>query len=179
MAIEQEMERKSINVPTLPVCSPGLDRVQRSQTEFYQKAHRSLCFNHIQIECHLVADQCQADAYAPLGLTRLDRVRNEDVRKILGAAPISEKMREAHLRWHGHVACSRVESVAGRALHLSPDGRCPRGRPKKRWMDRIKQDMKHINAAHEDALDRKKWRPMCQTVDQWTLHQCGINARKE
>ncbi len=53
----------------------------------------------------------------------------------------------------------------GRALHLSPDERHPRGRPMKRWMDRIKQDMKQINAAPEDALDRKKWRAMCQTAD--------------
>ncbi len=97
-----------------------------------------------------------------LWLTRLDRVRNEDVRKILGVAPISEKMREARLRCYGHVIRSGEESVAGQALHLSPDGRRP---PKKRWMDRIKQDMKQINAAPEDALNWKKWRAMCQTAD--------------
>ncbi len=92
-----------------------------------------------------------------LGLTRLDRVRNEDVRNILGVAPISEKMRQAGLCWYGHVVCSGEESVA--------DENCTWGRPKKRWMDRIKQDMKQINAAPEDALDRKKWRAMCQTAD--------------
>ncbi len=62
-------------------------------------------------------------------------------------------MREARLRWYGHVIRSGEESVAGRALHLSPDGQRPRGRPKKKRMDRIKQDMKQINAAPEDALD--------------------------
>ncbi len=65
-----------------------------------------------------------------LGLTRLYLVRNEDVRKILGVAPISEKMSEARLCWYGHVVHSGEESVAGRALQLSPDGRRPRGQSK-------------------------------------------------
>lgn len=88
-----------------------------------------------------------------LGLTRLDQVMNKDVWKVLGVAPIIEKMREAHLHWYGRRG---EESVARRALRLSPDGRQPHGQPKKRWMDRIKENMKQINAAPEDTLDQKK-----------------------
>ncbi|XP_056112726.1 uncharacterized protein LOC130089448 [Rhinichthys klamathensis goyatoka] len=96
-----------------------------------------------------------------LGLTRLDHVMN--IRKIMGVAPITEKMREARLRWYGHVIRSEEESVARRALRLSPEGKSERrGRPKKRWMDRIKEDMKYIDVAPEDALDRRKWRKACR-----------------
>ena len=100
-----------------------------------------------------------------LGLTRLDHVMNTDVRKRMGVAPIVEKMREARLRWHGHVVRSDANSVARTALRLDPPGQRPRGRPKKRWMDRINEDMKIVNAAPEDALDRNKWRRLCKCAD--------------
>ncbi|VDP11736.1 unnamed protein product [Heligmosomoides polygyrus] len=37
------------------------------------------------------------------GVTRLDRIRNEAIRQKFGVAPIADKMREARLRWYGHV----------------------------------------------------------------------------
>ena len=37
-----------------------------------------------------------------LGITRLDRVRNEEVRKKLNTGEVSTKLREARLRWAGH-----------------------------------------------------------------------------
>lgn len=58
-----------------------------------------------------------------LGLTRWDQVMNEDVRKTMGVTPITEKMREARLRWYGHVVRSEEESVAKRAMRLNPEGK--------------------------------------------------------
>ncbi|VDO19279.1 unnamed protein product [Heligmosomoides polygyrus] len=37
------------------------------------------------------------------GVTRIDRIRNDAIRQKFGVAPISDKMREARLRWYGHV----------------------------------------------------------------------------
>ena len=37
------------------------------------------------------------------GKTRMDKVRNEDIRSLVGVAPIEDKMRENHLRWFGHI----------------------------------------------------------------------------
>ncbi|XP_046384898.1 uncharacterized protein LOC124155227 [Ischnura elegans] len=85
-----------------------------------------------------------------LGTSRLDHVMNVDIRKRMGAAPITDKMREARLRWYGHAVRSDENSVARTAMRLSPEGR---GRPKMRWLDRIKEDMKTINATPVDALD--------------------------
>ena len=100
-----------------------------------------------------------------LGVTRLDHVINEDVRKTLGVAPISEKMREARLRWYGHVVRADAESVARRALALSPDGQRPRGRPKKRWMDCLREDMQVTGVRPAVAADRTKWKAKCRKAD--------------
>ncbi|XP_026042711.1 uncharacterized protein LOC113033277 [Astatotilapia calliptera] len=100
-----------------------------------------------------------------LGLTRWDHVMNTDVRKRMGIAPITDKMQEARLRWYGHVVRSDENSVVRTALRLSPQGRRPRGRPKRRWMDRIKDDVKKIEADLTDALDRPKWRRLCRKAD--------------
>jgi len=38
-----------------------------------------------------------------LGLTLRDKKRNDDIRRILGVVCITDKVREAKLRWFGHV----------------------------------------------------------------------------
>lgn len=100
-----------------------------------------------------------------LGLTRFDRIRNEDVRRRWGVAPIAEKMREGRLRWYGHVVRREENSLAKTAMRLEIAGQRLRGRPKKRWMDRLMEDMRHVNVAPEDALDRAKWRRTCRQAD--------------
>jgi len=37
------------------------------------------------------------------GHTRMDRVRNDDIRDRLGVAPIEEKLVQHRLRWFGHI----------------------------------------------------------------------------
>jgi len=101
-----------------------------------------------------------------LGLTRLDHVTNIDVRTQLKVAPITEKMRQARLRWYGHVMRRGEEAVVPTALRLEPAGRRPRGRPKKRWLDRINEDltMPRIEQHGEEPSMR-------------TLQPSGIDAR--
>jgi len=61
-----------------------------------------------------------------LGLTRLDHVTNLDVRTQLKVAPITEKMRQARLRWYGRRPRDE-EGRRGSCLHRSPPwtGRSP------------------------------------------------------
>ena len=44
-----------------------------------------------------------------LGVTRKDRIRNKYIRGSLKVGPISEKIREARLRWYGHVRRRSIE----------------------------------------------------------------------
>ncbi|XP_039891991.1 uncharacterized protein LOC120736091 [Simochromis diagramma] len=100
-----------------------------------------------------------------LGITRRDRVTIEDIQKRLGVAPIKENMLKSRLRWYGHVIRSYENSVAKTAMMIDPEGCQPRGRPQKRWMAKIKEDIKTVNASPEDALDRTKWRNLCGRAD--------------
>lgn len=66
---------------------------------------------------------------------------------------------EARLRWFGNV--QRRDNYNGRTLRLELRGsRRWRGRPKRRFMAVVKEDMKLTGVRLEDAEDRSKWRQM-------------------
>ena len=66
------------------------------------------------------------------GYTKLDRLRNEIIRKSVGVAHIEDKLRESRLSWFGHVKRRRVDAPVRRCESISlSEGRRGRGRPKK------------------------------------------------
>lgn len=62
-----------------------------------------------------------------LGITLLNLVPNETTKITLGIATIHEKMREAHLRWNGHVSRSHTDFVIKWITSRSPIEKQPRG----------------------------------------------------
>ena len=65
------------------------------------------------------------------GKTRKNRVRNEDIQKMVGVAPIQDKLRENRLRWFGHVQRRPTETVVRRCDPGVAEGICRgRGRPR-------------------------------------------------
>jgi hypothetical protein len=48
------------------------------------------------------------------------------------------------LRWSGHVACMGERRGAYRALVGKPEGRRPLGRPRHRWENNIKMDLRQV-----------------------------------
>jgi hypothetical protein len=68
------------------------------------------------------------------GHTRMDRVRNDDIRDRLGVAPIEEKLVQYRLRWFGHVQRRPLEAPVHRGV-ISRDINIMRGRgrPKLTW----------------------------------------------
>ncbi|EYC11992.1 hypothetical protein Y032_0048g1550 [Ancylostoma ceylanicum] len=78
------------------------------------------------------------------GITRLDRICNQDIRQRFGVAPITDKLREARLRWYGHVLRAESDSVCKFGFNLGLTGKRPKGRPKQRWMDTLHADPKTV-----------------------------------
>jgi hypothetical protein len=68
------------------------------------------------------------------GHTRMDRVRNDDIRDRLGVAPIKEKLVQYRLRWFGHVQRRPSEAPVHCGVLSQPNNvRRGRGRPKLTW----------------------------------------------
>ncbi|KAK3524753.1 hypothetical protein QTP86_002469 [Hemibagrus guttatus] len=100
-----------------------------------------------------------------LGVTRLDRIRNEYIRGTAHVGCLGDKVREARLRWFGHVQRRESEYIGRRMLDMGLPGRRQRGRPKRKYMDVINEDMKLVGARVEDAEDRDRWREMIRCGD--------------
>ncbi|KAK3535973.1 hypothetical protein QTP70_022853 [Hemibagrus guttatus] len=100
-----------------------------------------------------------------LGVTRLDRIRNEYIRGTAHVGRLGDKVREARLRWFGHFQRRDSEYIGRRMLDMGLPGRRQRGRPKRRYMDVINEDMKLVGASVEDAEDRDRWREMIRCGD--------------
>ena len=77
------------------------------------------------------------------GKTRMDKVRNEDIRNLVGVASIENKMREHRLRWFSHVGRRPIDVPVKRVekIDIKQDKKL-RERPKMTWMEVVKKDMK-------------------------------------
>jgi hypothetical protein len=71
---------------------------------------------------------------------------------------IRDKLREARLRWFGHVTRRPPDYVAHRVDQVVVDGQRPRGRPKLSWSQAVKNDMGRCGVTVGDALARSDWR---------------------
>ncbi|GJX21405.1 cell division control protein 6 homolog B-like protein [Tanacetum coccineum] len=71
---------------------------------------------------------------------------------------IINKMREGWLRWFGHVKRRPQSTPVRRVGALVVDDLRRRGRPKLRWEDRVKHDMKEVLLSEDMTSNRNKWR---------------------
>ena len=93
-----------------------------------------------------------------LGVTRMDRIRNEVIRGTTQTGRLGGKAREARLRWFGHAQRRDSGDIGRRMLEMELPGRRRRGRPKRRYMDAVKEDMQVVGVRVEDTENRVKWK---------------------
>ena len=80
-------------------------------------------------------------------------------------APIAKKMQERRLRWYGHVSRREEHHITRTVLSLEAPGKRPRVRPKLRWMDKIRADLKDLGIDEQHALNREIWRRLTRMAD--------------
>ena len=101
-----------------------------------------------------------------LGVTRKDKIRNEYMRGMAKIAKLGDKLRSARLHWHGHMRRREVAyNVGRRMLEIVVPGRRRRGRPKRRWMDVMREDMEKVGAVEGNMVDWVKWRRLAHCGD--------------
>ena len=99
------------------------------------------------------------------GHTRLDHIRNEDIRRRVRVTEVHRKIQEKRLRWYGHVQRRAADHVTRRTLEMEVEGKRPRGRPRRRWMDGVQEDFTSKRLRRRDVADRGKWKDMTRNSD--------------
>jgi len=93
-----------------------------------------------------------------LGVTRKDRIKIEYIWGTVKVGQISKKVRESRLQWYGHVKRREDAYVGRRMLEIELQGKRKVGRPKRRFMDAVKDRMKEVGVNEGDVYDRRNWR---------------------
>jgi hypothetical protein len=76
-------------------------------------------------------------------------------------------IKSRRMRWAGHVARMGEKRNACRILVGKPKGTRPLGRPRRRWLNNIKMDLR------ETGWDSMDWIDLAQDRDRWRAH---VNA---
>ncbi|GJY10408.1 ataxia telangiectasia mutated family protein [Tanacetum coccineum] len=99
------------------------------------------------------------------GKSMVDMIPNGVFRAELDFDSIIDKMREGRLRWFGHLKRRPQTAPVRRVEAMVVDGSRRRGRPKLRWEDRLKQDMKELRLSEDMTSDRNAWRDRIRTIE--------------
>jgi hypothetical protein len=96
------------------------------------------------------------------------KLHDEELHGLYSSPSIVRVIKARRMRWAGHVA--RMGEVRGayNILVGRPKGRGPLGRPRRRWDDNIKMDLREVGFGGVDwihlAQDRDRWRALVNTV---------------
>jgi hypothetical protein len=96
------------------------------------------------------------------------KLHNEELHGLYSSPSIIRVIKARRMRWVRHVA--RMGEVRGayNILVGRPEGRRPLGRPRSRWEDNIKMDLRERRFRDVDwihwAQDRDRWRALVNTV---------------
>jgi hypothetical protein len=73
---------------------------------------------------------------------------NKELYALYSSPDISRVIKSRRMRWVGHVGRTGDRRVAYRISVGKPEGRRPLGRPRRRWEDNIKMDLREVGWGH-------------------------------
>jgi hypothetical protein len=91
-----------------------------------------------------------------------------ELRKLYSSPDITRQIKSRRMRWAGHVARMGEGRNVYRVLVGKPERKRPPGRPRLRWEDGIKMDLREIGWGCVEwihlAQDRDRWRAVVYAV---------------
>ena len=78
---------------------------------------------------------------------------------------ISKKVQKSRLKTYGHVLRREDEYAGEESDGMEVPGKRRRGRPKRRWLDNIKNDLSERELSGEDTQDRVQRRRLVRNID--------------
>jgi hypothetical protein len=96
------------------------------------------------------------------------KLHNEELHNLYSSPSIIRIIKQKRMRWAEHVARMGEKRNVYRLLVRKPEGKRPLGRPRRRWIDNIKNDLLQIGLNVVDwiglAQDRYRWRALVNAV---------------
>ncbi|KAJ4434356.1 hypothetical protein ANN_22915 [Periplaneta americana] len=90
------------------------------------------------------------------------KLHNAELHALYTSPDIIRNIKSRHLRWVRHVARMGESRNSYRVSVGRPEGKRPLGRPRRRWEDNIKMDLREVGCDGRDwinlAQDRDRWR---------------------
>jgi hypothetical protein len=103
------------------------------------------------------------------------KLHNEELHNLYCSQSIIIIIKSTRIRKAGHVARMGERRNAYRILVGNPEGKRPLGRPRRRWVNNIKMDLRQIGFDGMDwinvAQDRDQWRALVNTVMNFPVRQ--------
>jgi hypothetical protein len=75
------------------------------------------------------------------------KLHNEELHNLYSSPDIIMQIKSRRMRWAGHVARVGEETNVYRVLMGKPEGKRPRERPRRRWEDGIRMDLRGIGSS--------------------------------
>jgi hypothetical protein len=96
------------------------------------------------------------------------KLHNEELHNLYSSPDIIRQVKSRRMRWAVHVARSGEERKVYMVLVGKPEGKRPLGRPRRRWEDGIRMDLRDIGLGGVDWIrlsqDRDRWRAVVSAV---------------
>ena len=86
-------------------------------------------------------------------MTRKDKIRNEHIRSTVKVERLGMKVKEDRLKWYGHIMRRDQEYVGRKMMEMELPGKRRRGKPKRRFLDVVKEDMGEVGAKETNVED--------------------------
>ena len=95
-------------------------------------------------------------------------MHKEELNDLYSSPNIVRVIKWRRMRWAGHVARMGEERGVYRILVEKLEGNRSLGRPRRRWVDNIRMDLKEVGCGYMDwiglAQDRDRWRTLVSAV---------------
>jgi hypothetical protein len=80
------------------------------------------------------------------------KLHSEELHNLYSSADIIRQVKSRRMRWAGHVARMGEERKVYMVLVGKPEGKRPPGRPRRRWEDGIRMDLREIGLGGVDWI---------------------------
>ena len=89
---------------------------------------------------------------------------NHELDNLIKGANITRFVKSRRIAWFGHVMRMEEHRIPKRVLLWKPEGRRLRGKPRKRWIDGVEEDMKIMKIRGWRRLvdDRGEWKKIIE-----------------